>query len=94
MKQFDVYQVLHNADNIEGRGPMVHVAYFKNYEDAARAAAGKGVMGVGDDDVKTVKLTIFETFAEYNDGVSADLRKRALGKLSHEEKVALGLITK
>ena len=40
MKQFDVYEVLHNADNIEGRGPMVHVAYFTHYPDAVTAAAG------------------------------------------------------
>jgi len=91
MKQLDVYEVLENADNIEGRGPMLHVAYFTHHIDANRASSGRGVMGVGDGDVKKKTLTIFESFAEYSDNVTEKLRKSALNKLSHEEKVALGL---
>jgi len=90
MKRFDVYEVLENADNIEGRGPMLHVAYFTHHIDANRAANGRGTMGIGDGDVQKKSLTIFESFAEYSDEVTSELRKSALNKLSHEEKVALG----
>lgn len=86
-----VFEVLHNADNIEGRGPMVHVAYFTHAIDANRAAKGNGVMGVGDDDVKRVELRVFDSFNEYYDVLSEGNRKSGLAKLTRAEKVALGL---
>ena len=34
MQRLKVYQVMENADSVEGRGRMVHVAYFKHLDDA------------------------------------------------------------
>jgi len=84
-----IYAALRNADDIEGRGPMVAIGYFIRKEDAVHAAKGRGVMGVGDGEVEEIK--VFETRTEW-DALSEDgLRKSALAKLTYEEKRVLGL---
>ncbi len=91
MKQINVFEVRENADNIEGRGPMIHVAYFTNVADANRAAKGKGVMGVRDNEVNKTQLTVFDSYDEYIEKVTENTRNQALAKLTRAEKIALGL---
>jgi hypothetical protein len=91
VKRIPAYEALVNADLTEGRGPMRHVAYFSERADAERSVQGKGVMGVGNGEVKQVEIVIYESYAEYFGPKYEELRKSALGKLSREEKQALGI---
>lgn len=83
------YRASKNADQTEGRGPMVTIAIFTNRADAIQAASGKGVMGVGNGDVE--QINIYDSFHEYEMAVSEKVRERAMAKLTFEEKKALGL---
>lgn len=50
----EYYEVLENSDQIEGRGPMVAVAWFGNLELAVEDAKGRGMYGYGSGDVVKV----------------------------------------
>lgn len=89
------YQTRRNADTTEGRGPMVNDRAFVHYKDAAAYIDEQpGVMGrrskwseceYGDWDIQEVKALTgpFD--------VSEDKRKKALAKLTDEERKLLGL---
>ena len=49
-----VHLAQEDADLTEGRGPMVTIAAFANRQDAEKTVEGRGVMGVGDGEVKTL----------------------------------------
>lgn len=57
-----VYEARRNADQNEGRGPMVTFALFDNEKQAVRAVKGQGVMGVGDGEV--LMTTVYSTVQE------------------------------
>lgn len=78
-----------NADQTEGRGPMVPIAFFMQPQDARRAARGQGVMGCGDGDVKC--LEVYASFDEWQLIQSDEFRRTALAKLTPEERKALNL---
>ena len=84
-----IYEVKQNADGIEGRGPMVTVAFFKHQKAAQKTATGLGVMGVGDGEIK--EHILWETLEEYQEYKKGTLRQVALSKLTHEERLALGV---
>lgn len=94
MEQFKVscYEAFTNSDLTEGKGGHVTIGYFFNEMDARKAARGKGVMGTNGD-VKAVKLDtkVFESYAEYDESRSKDVRLSALNKLTAEERRILGL---
>jgi hypothetical protein len=85
-----VYVATRNQDSCEGRGPMVPIGYFYTKSEALKAAKGQGVMGIGDGEVNEFPIwESFEEFRSYNK--DAEIKKRALSKLSTEEKRVLGV---
>ncbi len=91
MRKIPAYEALVNSDITEGRSPMRHVGYFTNRQDAERSVKGMGVMGVGNGEVKQTEITVFDSFAEFFGPKYEALRNAALGKLSREEREALGV---
>jgi hypothetical protein len=88
--RYKVFLAKRNSDLTEGRGQDVIIAAFSKESDASLAARGWGVMGVGNGTVEW--LTVYNSYGEYLDKEKAELRASALAKLSHEEKIALGLL--
>lgn len=87
------YEAYTNSDLTEGRGRDVHIGYFVHESDARKAVKKKGVMGTDADTRKVDKeILLFETYEEFETIKTNDLRKKALNKLSYDEKKALGLI--
>ena len=66
-----------------------HAGYFVNAADGIRATKGAGWWG-GDGAIYPVELVIYDTFEEFKGEEENKLRERALGKLSDEERKALG----
>ena len=91
MQKIACFQSLINSDLTEGRGPMRHVGYFKFRPDAEDSVKGMGVMGVGNGEVKQVEVIIYDDISEFNEGRKEEIKRKALNKLSYEEKRALGL---
>lgn len=87
MQRLKVYQVMENADSVEGRGPMVHVAYFKHLDDAQIIAVP--IWGA---EVRDTDLVIFDSLSEYKEHTIGEAKMKALAKLSTENKKALGLL--
>ena len=96
------FQVLKQADMTEGKGGMVPVITFLDEEDAWKYTNGKaGVMGCrpssgswrteryGDWRVRSIQ--IFESLEEAGVVERAELREKALAKLTPEERAILGL---
>ncbi len=84
-----IYIAMRNSDMTEGRGPMVAIAAFENRPDAVMAAKGWGVMGIGDGTVE--ELRVYSSFNDWEKGEAKWMRKRALDKLSEQDKRVLGL---
>lgn len=83
-----IYIATRNSDSTEGRGHTETIAAFFDEKSAKQAVKGWGVMGVGDGDVE--KMDVYDSFAEYDPKSVANIRKKALSKLTHEEKKSLG----
>lgn len=66
------------------------VGYFFSNEDAIRAVKGLGVMGHGDGAVAMIGQ-LYDDFADYQQNNPEAARKRALAKLTIEERRLLGL---
>lgn len=60
---YTIYLAQRNEDMTEGRGRMMIIAAFTNEVNAKKAAVGQGVMGVGDGEVKPLK--VYGDFREY-----------------------------
>lgn len=95
-----IWQTYRNADDIEGRGPMVPDLAFLHKEHAERYIDEQpGVMGrcrkwsqekYGDWSIKPIEIIDYDVIEE---GVNkTKLRLKALSKLTLEEKDALGLL--
>lgn len=96
-----IFLALKNADMTEGRGPMVTEAAFAKEIDANTFTDKQpGVMGrmsekgwskekYGDWEVKP--LVVFESLEEKIAWDNGKTRRRALAKLTPEERAALGL---
>lgn len=91
MQQVDVWEASKNSDMTEGRGHGILIANFAFEEDAKRAVKGLGVMGVGDGDVSHKRIIIYKSYDEFVQHTQADIKRRALDKLTSEEKRVLGL---
>jgi hypothetical protein len=84
-----IYRAVRNADQCEGRGPLVSIAYFSEESDAKRAAKGQGVMGHGDGGVEVIH--VFDSLKEWNVEKQQELKRQALNKLTPDERKALGV---
>jgi len=104
VKRMRLYKVKGHTDTTEGRGPLYTVGYFTDPDLAERASKDKGVMG-SDGIVEPVVATvaafqadngevmhgIIKEFVQVEYEDPADVRKRALDKLTPKERKALGL---
>lgn len=89
-----VYAARRNSDMIEGRGYPVIVALFEKESDAVEVAKGRefAVMGVllgHKPDVVPIRL--YESAEEYKQEFQDAARKRALAKLTEDERRILGV---
>ncbi len=92
MIKYKVYEVTVNSDMTEGRGPMRHLAFFTDQNDAELAGEPHKIMGVGKGhSVKFKELRIYQSLNEYTERTAYSLRKSALAKLTDDEKRALGI---
>lgn len=62
-----------------------HYAYFSTFEEAKKAAKGKGIMGNGDGHI--VEVSVYDRLAE----LPCNIREQALKKLTAAERAALGV---
>ena len=96
---FVIYEVCRNADQTEGRGPMVPIKRISDrdaavaYIEAQPDAYGIQRKWINDryGDFQLRQLDVFESLEEIEDYVPIDKRQRALDKLNDEDKRALGL---
>lgn len=88
-----VWEAYTNSDLTEGKGSDVHIGYFNRESDAKQAVKGRGVWGT-DASVRPaeIHIKIYESYKEFEDETMASARRRALDKLSFEEKKALNLL--
>lgn len=84
-----IYEASCNSDSIEGRGYKVTIGYFEDEADAKHAVEGLGPMGMSDGDV--YECVLFKSFKEFEEWKNGETRRKALAKLTREERVALGL---
>ena len=84
-----IYEASCSSDSIEGRGPKRILGFFKNKSDAIECAKGMGPMGKSDGRVEEVFL--FASHKEYEKLQNGDFRRGAISKLSHAERMILGL---
>ena len=94
-----IWQSYRNADDIEGRGPMVPDLAFLHKEHAERYIDEQpGVMGrrfkwsqspYGDWTIKPIEVIDYDVTEE---GIKKTKARMALAKLTDEEKEILGLL--
>ncbi len=66
------------------------IGTFTKKADAEKAAAGRGTMGHGDGAIQDGPV-LYESYKEYQEKNPGAVRKKALAKLTPEEKKVLGL---
>ncbi len=101
ISDIDLYKATTNSDTTEGRGGTILIGYFVSKGVAEKAAKGRGVMGYDGqvDFVKCKVVTKNDTGESWTVGEKisilyedpAEVRARALSKLTQEERAALGL---
>lgn len=95
-----IYQTYRNADETEGRGPMVpdlaflHEKHAEKYIDAQPGVMGRRAkwsqIEYGDWKIKCVNVIDYDIVEEVNSREA--IRQAALSKLSKEEKEVLNLL--
>lgn len=86
-----IYEVTCNTDLTEGRGYQKHVAAFFDKSDAEKCAEDQPkIMGVGKAS-HINKMCIYTSYQDWKQNTAAELRRKALSKLTEEEKFALGI---
>ena len=79
-----------NADMTEGSGPMMPVAYFTEFDDALQCKNKiPGIMGTRSG-IEIEEIIVFDNFNDWNHGRLDKIKKRALEKLTVEERKVLG----
>lgn len=106
MQTITFWEVLENADKVEGKGSMVGTGIaFPSKEAAVAFASSKhykpyAVMGIINKeyamyDVKEKCITIFSSMEDFENNFEAHkkevIRQRAINKLTKEERDALGI---
>jgi hypothetical protein len=82
---FKVYQAMSGGE--DGRGGAI-LGYFKTYRDAHLATKGRGFY----EEYGLVReIEVWEDFRDYEDNKPEVVRKRALAKLTAEERKVLGI---
>lgn len=101
-----VYQAYEDLDKNSGRGARRTIGYFTVRQHALNAAVKKGIWGAnGDVEMKTFDVVtytnpgtglelirILGNQIEFTNEDIAEVKERALAKLSTQEKKALGLV--
>jgi hypothetical protein len=103
----NIYAATGNEDDTEGHGPQIDKSYHTTLKAALIACRGIGVMGTDGKVVERVALSLDDgryflfqneqgypipiSVGEEEAQAAADLRTRALEKLSQAERAALGL---
>jgi hypothetical protein len=85
--QNKVYAAIINSDLNEGRGIPIIIGIFKHKRDALRAGKGQNTQG-SDGEVK--EYTVWPSFNAYSILNDHEIKKKALAKLTDEEKRVLG----
>ena len=101
METLELTQITGNSDTTEGRGPTIVKGYARNAEIAHAIVRDKryarycvmGVQTTNDYKYMTVPVTIriFESVEDFFHNSKEEIRKRALAKLSADEREALGV---
>ena len=99
-----IWNVIGNTDNIKGLGRPVNLGSFVNKSDAERWADGRGAMGAfvlvekeyvtlvdAHGALYVIGRRAFTSISEAVVQQQADVKLRALAKLTAEERQALGL---
>lgn len=84
-----IWEVWCNSDAIEGRGRPVLDSRWRHEADAIEAARSLGPMGASDGKVRSAP--VFATSYERDEWEQGEVKRRALAKLTSEERQALGL---
>lgn len=84
-----IYLAQVNSDSTEGRGAMVTIGAFLSESNTRVAVRGKGVMGIGNGEVKP--LQVFDGLDAWRSEQEEEIKSRALRKLTNEERRVLGL---
>ncbi len=95
-----VFVVNRNSDQTEGRGPLIPFCYADTKELALQIINSPifytkyGVQGCKEGDylVRETQLVVFSNFEEFVLSEQSEAAKKALAKLTTEDKEALGLI--
>lgn len=88
----EIWQTYRNADDIEGRGPMVRDLAFLYQNHAENYIARQpGIMGFLGCGWKVEPVTVMEYDVAAAGKAKADIRAKALLKLTAEEIEALGI---
>jgi hypothetical protein len=86
-----VYLVYRNADLTEGRGPDVLEGIFKDREVADEYAMKLEPYGFKNQFCRVKEEVVHCDYKDFETYKKAELRKRALSKLTEEERKVLGV---
>ena len=86
-----IYGAVQNQNLCDGMGPEIVVGWFLTKAEAERVNNSlAGVQGTRNT-CAVREATLFDTHKEYAACNEESIRKQALAKLTHEEKMVLGL---
>jgi hypothetical protein len=88
MKTFK--ETVFSVRQIRDYGSHPLIANFSSEEEARKLLPLIDGYG-GDLNRETIELTVYDSFEEYMADKSEELKKSALGKLTKEERIALGI---
>lgn len=100
METLELFKLTSNSDTTEGKGYTIVHGYVRNMELARAIVADKRysrycVMGCQQPDdykymVENSLITIYNSAEEFFDNTPEEIKKRALAKLTPEERKVLG----
>jgi hypothetical protein len=85
------YVAMGNSDTVEGRGPMKPLAAFWNKTLAAKVSANEGGCMGQKQEPHVNEMPVFDDEADREEYKSGEAKRKALAKLTPQEKHILGL---
>ena len=87
-----VYIAKGNTDTVEGKGPMKNLAAFWDKKLAEECSSKEGgCMGMRMHHPFVDTLPVFDSVQDRSEYIKGDARRKALAKLTENDKVLLGL---